>query len=70
MATRRTIRKKRPLKLFVVKKYVWAESARHAVDIEGKQSTDDVWIDEDWKKNQQNQPSAIGFQLESTGDDY
>lgn len=53
--------KKKNLKLFVVKKYVWADSAKHAIKLEIKQSPDDVWVDEEWKKNSNLPQDAIGF---------
>lgn len=37
-------------KLFIVKKYVWAKNARDAIRLENKQVADDVWVDEEWKK--------------------
>lgn len=53
-------------KLFVIKKYVMALSARDALRKESKIPVDDVWIDEDWKKGQSNQlASAIGFGVDS-----
>ena len=48
-------------KLFIVKKYVWAENAQKALKQEGKQQADDVWIDEDWKKASNDPKDAIGF---------
>jgi hypothetical protein len=43
-------------KLFVVRKYVMARSAAEALRLEKKQSSDDVWLDDDWKKS--NLPEA------------
>ena len=51
-------------KLFVVRKYVWAETALQALHREKKQQCDDVWIDDEWKKNQQSPKDAIGFYKE------
>lgn len=48
-------------KLFIVRKYVWAKDAEQAIKIEKTQKVDDVWIDEDWKKNSDNPKDAIGF---------
>ncbi len=48
-------------KLFVIKKYVWAESAKQAIKKEKNVVVDDVWVDEDWKKNSSNPKDAIGF---------
>ena len=38
-------------KLYVVKKYVMANSAKAAILKERKTSVDSVWIDEEWYKN-------------------
>jgi hypothetical protein len=48
-------------KLFIVKKYVWADNAKQALKNESKQQADDVWVDEDWKKNVSSPKDAIGF---------
>jgi hypothetical protein len=48
-------------KLFVVKKYVWAKDAREAIKLEAKTSVDDVWVDDDWKKQQDLKPKEVGF---------
>lgn len=56
---------KQEKKLYVVKKYVWARNAAEAIKIEKSRNTDDVWIDEEWKRNQSNPKDAIGFYAES-----
>lgn len=38
-------------KLFIVRKYVEASSAKQAIKLEKKCPIDDVYVDEDWKKN-------------------
>lgn len=38
-------------KLFVVRKYVKAANASQALKKEKNIKADDVWLDEDWKKN-------------------
>lgn len=48
-------------KLFIVKKYVWAKSAHDAIKKESKQAPDDVWIDEEWKKNSGIPQEPMGF---------
>lgn len=49
-------------KLFVVRKYIYAKSASEALSKEGRFRSDDVWIDDDWKKSQGNElPPAMGF---------
>ena len=57
------MKKNKPeMKMFLVRKYVMAKSAIHAIKISKNQPPDEVWIDEDWKKNQANNlASAIGF---------
>ena len=47
-------------KLFVVRKYVWALNAKDAICKELNQSPDDVWIDDEWKKNPPSN-GQIGF---------
>lgn len=49
-------------KLFVVRKYIYAKSAKDAIKLEKTKDVDDVWIDTDWQKN--NLSCAIGFNLE------
>ena len=38
-------------KLFVIKKYVMANSAKEAIKKEKEIPVDDVWIDEDFRRN-------------------
>ncbi len=53
------------LKLFIVKKYIMAESAHDALKRERRHRPDDVWVDEDWKKeNKYTQESCIGYDVE------
>jgi hypothetical protein len=40
----------KPQKLFIVRKYVQASSAREALKKEKTQEADDVWIDEKWQQ--------------------
>lgn len=47
-----------------------AKSAHEALKQERRVRPDDVWIDEDWKKqNQDELVSAIGFQVERDYED-
>ena len=46
-------------KLFVIKKYIKAYSALDAIEKDKTTPVDDVWVDEDWKKD--NLSNAIGF---------
>jgi hypothetical protein len=49
-------------KLFVIRKYVMAENAKKAIVEEKKHPVDDVWIDDDWKKeNLSKDNKKIGF---------
>lgn len=50
------------LKLFVVRKYIWAESASLAILKDKKHPVEDVWVDDEYKKSSSYQKdSAIGF---------
>ena len=55
--------KKKPeqKKLFIVRKYVWAKDAKQAIQVEKKKKVDDVWVDDDWKRNSNQPKDAIGF---------
>jgi len=56
--------KKAKQKLFVIKKYVLADNAFQALKKERKQAPDDCWVDEEWRKKQEDVndlQSAIGF---------
>lgn len=48
-------------KLFIVRKYVWADNISDVLKQENKQSPDDVWIDEEWKKASNEPKDSIGF---------
>jgi hypothetical protein len=50
-------------KRYIVRKYVMANSAMEAIRNEKKFRVDEVWIDEDWKKNQEFNPppTTLGF---------
>lgn len=51
-------------KLFVVKKYVMAKSAQEALRKEIKIKPDDIWVDDEWRKgNQDRLTDAIGFEV-------
>lgn len=57
--------KKQQKKLFIVKKYIMATSAHDALKRERRHKPDDVYVDEDWRKqNPTQQESAIGFTVE------
>lgn len=57
-------------KLFIVKKYVWANSASQAIRKEKSTPVDDVWIDDDWKKNSNTPKDAIGFYAPKDEEEY
>lgn len=48
-------------KLFVVRKYIKAQSAAEAIRKDRTTPVHDVWIDDDWKKQNANLAKAIGF---------
>ena len=51
-------------KMFVVKKYIMARSAKEALDKDLKTPADDCWVDEEWRKNDKDKlADAIGFQI-------
>jgi hypothetical protein len=56
-------------KLFIVRKYIMAKSAHEALKKERRHRPDDVWVDEDWKKEHKEQlSSCIGFTTDSERD--
>lgn len=49
-------------KIFVVKKFVEAKSAKDALKKEKTCPVDEIWIDEEWKKNNiSNTRKPMGF---------
>lgn len=38
-------------KLFIVKKYIMATDAKHAIKLDKTSEVDDVFIDADWQRN-------------------
>ena len=52
-------------KLFVVRKYIKAKSILDAIKKEKEVEPDDIWVDDDWKKQNDNEEtkltSAVGF---------
>ena len=52
----------KPEKLYVVRKLVRATSAKEEIRREGKFPVDEVWVDEDWLKKEQDAPkTTVGF---------
>lgn len=53
-------------KRYIIKKYIMATSAHDALKRERRYRPDDVWVDDDWKKENPNQlQSAIGFNVDT-----
>ena len=53
---------KKPSKqLYIVRKYIWAKSASEAIKLDKKIPVQDVWVDDEWKKNSNHPVDAIGF---------
>lgn len=46
-------------KLFIVRKYIMAKDASEAIKLDKKHPVDDVWVEEDWKRN--NLTNQIGY---------
>lgn len=62
--------KKACKKLFIIRKYIMATSAHEALKKERRHRPDDVYVDADWRTNNQGQlESAIGFTAELEYDD-
>lgn len=56
--------KEKELKKYAVKKFVMATSVMDAIKREKTATVDEVWVDQDWMRNQPNKPSVIGFMTE------
>lgn len=48
-------------KLFVVRIYIYASSAAEAIKKAKKSPVDEVWVDEDWKKENTIKQVQVGF---------
>lgn len=49
-------------KLYIIRKYVKAPSAASAIRRERRFPVDDIWVDEEWRKNlSHNLATALGF---------
>jgi hypothetical protein len=60
---------KQPLKRYIVRKYIMAKSAKEAFKKDRTHMPDDVWVDDEWKKeNQKDLSSAIGFSVKTERD--
>lgn len=51
-------------KRYIVRKYIMARSASEALRKERKTRPDDVWVDDEWKKDNKELASAIGYTVE------
>jgi len=58
------MKKQEPNKLFVVRQYIWAKNAPHALKLAKEHKADECWVDEDFRKNMSNLRDAIGFKSE------
>lgn len=62
--------KPRTDKMFIVRKYIVASSAAQAIRKDKTSPVDDVWVDEEWKKQHlADLPGLIGFSVESREDE-
>lgn len=50
--------------LYIVRKYIKAQSAQEAILKDKKTPVQDVWVDDEWKKNNPELTPAIGFSIE------
>lgn len=48
-------------KLFIVRKYIWADNAAQAIKKDRTTKVEDVWVDDDWKRNSNIPKDAVGF---------
>jgi len=52
---------KKENKLFVVRKYIYASSASEVLKKEKTVPVDEIWVDDDWKKEHATKLAAMGF---------
>lgn len=55
------MRKRKELKLYIIRKYIMAPSAKDALKKDKHAPVDDVWVDDDWKKMNVEAKASIGF---------
>lgn len=55
--------------MYIIRKYIKANSAAEALAKEKEVDADDVWVDDDWKKENQNMTNAVGFIVEDDKED-
>ncbi len=51
-------------KLYILKKYIFAKNLAEVIKKEKDVTPDDIWIDEDWRKNMMEAEKKIGFKNE------
>lgn len=58
-------------KLYIVRKYIMAKSATDAIKKERRIIPDDVWVSDDWIKENKNElSSAIGYSVDQPYEAY
>jgi hypothetical protein len=57
----------KPEKLFVVRKYVMAKDAKTAIKKERSHPVDDVFVDDEWRKQQEFNRPMQGFKSKKNG---
>ncbi len=58
--------KKQNKQLYIVRKYIMATSAKSAINLDKKTPVQDVWIDDEWKKNNPKELTpSIGFEIQT-----
>lgn len=50
-------------KLFILRKYIYAESVEEALKIEKKVKPDEIFLDGDWKEYNINKQDGLGFNV-------
>lgn len=58
-------------KLYIVRKYIMAKSAKEALKKERRIIPDDVWVSDEWlKDNKDSLTSAIGYEVDTPYEAY
>jgi len=58
-------------KLYIVRKYIMAKSASEAIKKERRCIPDDVWVSDEWMKENKNElSSAIGYEVDTPYESY
>lgn len=53
MQTKKEMQHKKEVeRLYIIRKYILASSAKDAISKDKNKDVDDVWVDEDWKNNE------------------